>query len=477
MLSMATGAVASAPADGGGSAAHDQRSPAARGLVYDGLAMGASGTACETLLQLKTTHSPVCTHGPDAAPADTDVTRRRTTAELAAATGGGADGSSGSGIPCYGDGTTGNRVEVLYVHASDVPDRSADLAALIPQWVANTDKVFADSAAETGGVRHVRWVTGAGCQLSVGSVTVSPSGDDTFAATTSELQAKGYTRKDRKYLLLVDSTYYCGISGIQDDDSASTRNANNIGPSYSRVDSGCWGKMSPVEAHEIMHSLGGVQLSAPHSSGGWHCTDESDRMCYAENSTMTLTYPCTADHERLFDCGHDDYYSTAPVAGSYLASHWNAANNAFLELLDPQAWSMPASPSPSASPSVSSSPSPTASPSPAPSPTTSPVPSPTASPAPPATVTTTYSDSFMRKALSDRFGFTSGSGVISATGTFRKGYTMSASLLDGSGVVVATASGASPLQLAAPGAAGPYTLEVSGSGAFSYSLTVSRPAP
>lgn len=89
-----------------------------------------------------------------------------------------------------------------------------------------------------------------------------------------------------------------------------------------------------VAAHEIMHTIGGVQITAPHSNtpnytngSSGHCSDEYDRMC--EQGTMQ--YICKdSSHNSRFDCNHDDYYSTNPPAGSYLATHWNTANSAFL---------------------------------------------------------------------------------------------------------------------------------------------------
>jgi hypothetical protein len=58
-------------------------------------------------------------------------------------------------------------------------------------------------------------------------------------------------------------------------------------------------------------------------------------MCYADGTPKSLVFACSSVYERLLDCGHDDYFSTNPPAGSYLATHWNTARNAFLVSVDP----------------------------------------------------------------------------------------------------------------------------------------------
>jgi hypothetical protein len=43
-----------------------------------------------------------------------------------------------------------------------------------------------------------------------------------------------------------------------------------------------------------------------------------------------MSYLCPdSSHNRLFDCGHDDYYRVGSVGG-YLATHWNSANSQYL---------------------------------------------------------------------------------------------------------------------------------------------------
>jgi hypothetical protein len=58
-------------------------------------------------------------------------------------------------------------------------------------------------------------------------------------------------------------------------------------------------------------------------------------MCYLEDSGAS--HPMRNDCPRIggaipqvYDCGHDDYFNPKPPAGSYLATHWNIYDNAFL---------------------------------------------------------------------------------------------------------------------------------------------------
>jgi hypothetical protein len=286
-----------------------------------------SEALCNNLRILDLPAGDICTHGPDPAPPGLDIHQpvRRLSVQAA--------NQEMATMTCEGDGQSGYRIQVLYVRGSDVSSRYSQYLTSIRGWAGEADLIFQDSAAETGGSRNLRFVQDADCLPIVPEVVVSPNGDESFNATITDLQAQGFNRTDRIYLAFVDTTGagICGVGTLWPDDRPDKANMNNSGPSYSRVDAGCW--RGDIAAHELMHNLGGVQNSAPNASGWFHCIDEYDIMCYRDSST---TPPMQVDcaepnfNTTRFDCGHDDYFHTNPAADSYLAHFWNAANNRFL---------------------------------------------------------------------------------------------------------------------------------------------------
>ena len=288
---------------------------------------------------------PVCVHASEAPPPGVDLRHRPSFDELKlrrfgaskrAPTVAGTDTSSSATaasttgtIACIGDGVSGDRVQAIYAHASDVSDRFSSVASLIDQYASDADYQIDVSAGQSDQGRRVRYVTDSSCRLSIADVTLSASGDDTFSATRSELAAKGFSRADRKYLIWVDASVgICGLGELYDDDRATADNANNSGPMYARVDAPCW---DYAEAHELLHTLGAVQGSAPHSTGAGHCVDENDTMCYTDTSGDAMTNACPSLPSWQVDCGLDDYFNAAPASASYLATHWDAASSGFLE--------------------------------------------------------------------------------------------------------------------------------------------------
>jgi hypothetical protein len=139
----------------------------------------------------------------------------------------------------------------------------------------------------------------------------------------------------------MDANQICGVGESYDDAKAGPLNKNN-GPGgipgmTARIDEGCWGEYSNLargstEAHELTHTLGAVLSSAPNATRYGHCSDGYDVMCYEDGpGTRLRLNVCPATHQQLLDCGHDDYFSTNPATGSFLKTHWNTANNRFLE--------------------------------------------------------------------------------------------------------------------------------------------------
>ncbi len=296
-----------------------------------------------------------CVHS-DVAPPGVDVRVRPSTAALKSRPGAGpaafeaaqelgvpatevATTATDPSVPCEGDGASGYRVQAMYVVEAGRTNRYADLKGTFQLWAAGTDDVVNRSAALTGGVRHIRYVTepgGSGCVASVLNVTVPAGSMSSFGATVAAVQALGYTAAGRKYLMWTDATVLCGVASMYTNDTSGQNNPNNGAyPQYARIDSGCWGfgngsSQHSVEAHELLHTLGGVQGTAPHATRAGHCWDEYDSMCYADGGGFAMQQVCPPEREFFFDCNSDDYFSTYPDPGGYLDGHWNSANSRFL---------------------------------------------------------------------------------------------------------------------------------------------------
>jgi hypothetical protein len=343
-------AIAAQPA----SAHHPAGTPGsheAQGLVQRDLVQSTDPRCRGLLMGVRT---GMCTHGPDPAPAGTDVRETPSTAEVRTNAGlspipsavnttpgtttAPTDGTGA--IMCSGDGVTGKRVEVLYVVPADKTDRFETIKDALGQYVIRADRQLNASARETGGSRHWRFVTeadpagSAPCILKMTKVAIGSTADDSFDAMISAVKAQGYNRSDRKYLMFGESNVYCGIGTLYGDSRPEQTNVNNGSyAQYARADAGCW---NYAEAHELMHNLGGVQKDSPNATPGYHCSDEADEMCYDDDGSgpVIMRNVCSGRDGSLFDCNHDDYFlAGTPAASNYLATHWNTANSAFL--IDP----------------------------------------------------------------------------------------------------------------------------------------------
>ena len=113
-----------------------------------------------------------------------------------------------------------------------------------------------------------------------------------------------------------DDSYYCGWATIREDSRPGPENENNL-PSFATVIRRCLGYHTV--AHELLHSIGAVQMTAPHSDGRFH-SRQLDIMGM-QNADLCGDYS-------TIDCGNDDYFSLQPVG--YLVEHWNSADSIFL---------------------------------------------------------------------------------------------------------------------------------------------------
>jgi len=246
------------------------------------------------------------------------------------------------------------RIKVVYAYAG-VTDRFALFASAIQRYTKAAAAKVALSSDKT-----LRLDRGSSCGTAFLDIqTVALGHTASFYATNpdSVLADAASHLPDRRgvnYLVFVD----LALPGLgaaagtwaRDDSQWATNAANGTGHSrYAYLDGGAAddffgsdqlaSQYSDQVLHEVLHTLGAVQPSAPHFSGGAHCYELYDVMCYTPKDDPGDPEPylrhCAISGDppnpgKTLDCGGDDYFNTSPAPGSYLAGHWNLYNSAFL---------------------------------------------------------------------------------------------------------------------------------------------------
>ncbi|MEA2440917.1 MAG: hypothetical protein QOH76_2341 [Thermoleophilaceae bacterium] len=229
---------------------------------------------------------------------------------------------------------------VLYGRPAGAPDRYAAVKAKIQASMRRADAVLNEDSLETGGVSaDYKVLCEAGGQPRVDSF-VNPE-PFSFESIVDAAQAAGFTDETTNYTIFYDENdptgQACGRGNVDGDESPSFGNKNNQGGKYAVIygEDPCWYDRTPM--HEIGHNLGAVQYNAPNSTGdGWHCLDQIDVMCYSDGGDRDTGEFIRCTDSQHFDCGHDDYFTTAPEPSGYLDAHWNVGSplNRFLAIGD-----------------------------------------------------------------------------------------------------------------------------------------------
>ncbi|HWL35630.1 MAG TPA: hypothetical protein VNQ77_05500 [Frankiaceae bacterium] len=262
----------------------------------------------------------------------------------------------------------GPQVVFLYGHWYPTAWRYLDVRLGLQSIIRRMNHKLALAAAASGGsamkirtpcmLQDGRWVPWVGGFTNYpGSRSGAP--DNSFAdireAMLDNYPTVGHDGAPIKYVVFYDSTMP-GFAGqgegnFNDDRRWNNANASTTAMSYVRGD--YWG--TNVTLHELFHTLGAVQYTAPHSNWVAHCNDGADVMCYDEQGTAGAypgpydDYRCSYTEEAGYvplDCKYDTYFDASTPPGSYLGNYWNVAGptNPFFKFANAQDFAVSATP-------------------------------------------------------------------------------------------------------------------------------------
>jgi hypothetical protein len=245
---------------------------------------------------------------------------------------------------------TAAQIKVVYAYASDQPD---DSVAWSESLQADVSRIEQYLVLQSGGRRALRFDMGTNCgaqYVDVEVVELPRSRGyylDDFDRVADDVDAAlAAPSGPRDVFILADGLSSSGVYGVGQvypnaslppasyvHDGGGLTGIMFVQPTTSPAPSG-W--QPTVMLHEMTHNLGGVQFAAPHSTSYAHCVDGQDVMCYPDGSPEDVYYSGSVCPyaggaiPQTYDCGHNDYYDPQPAGGSYLATHWNVYNSAFM---------------------------------------------------------------------------------------------------------------------------------------------------
>ncbi len=187
------------------------------------------------------------------------------------------------------DPTTHTHVELYYAHFAGQADNLGGHASDIQNMfnVVDQNYIDYDSKSYGGPDMHLFVECGGDGNPAVQDIGLSTTqGNTNFSTIVSDMQNQGHNSSLAHYWIWTDgnpTAGYAGQSSVIGDDSTGANNAINSSNAYSvnygfSAASGGAG----IFAHENGHAMGAVQLSAPDTTGAWHCTDGTDVMCYSD---------------------------------------------------------------------------------------------------------------------------------------------------------------------------------------------------
>jgi hypothetical protein len=224
-------------------------------------------------------------------------------------------------------------VHAVYIYPSDASSRFQTFAAMFQR-----DARRASTMLDTSVAYAIRWDerlgTGSNASTRYLDITVVKSkynakrlnGSQQFSLVKDDLSARGLNSSAKKYLVWLDaSSSYCGQSDAPTDplrSAANKANARTVSVIYRYYDpNGPNGGFCAPVLHELAHSMGAVQPSAPH----YTCNDNgNDVLCLFASA---IPYdPNLGGY--YFDYSDDDYWDPTadPTTGSQQKLGWWTVN-------------------------------------------------------------------------------------------------------------------------------------------------------